>query len=890
MSAAQTTQTDMKRQWILVILLGAGLQVWAEHDSIPAETPSYGSTPSAYGTTIGQEDMNNRDQSSNAIDAIRGRVAGMTVDKTGENAMSAVRLRGTVSLSGSNDPLIIVDGVVGDMSLLSTVNPTDIESFRILKDASETAQFGSRGASGVIEVRTLRGQEGKLRIHYNGSFSAGTVYKTLPMLSGDAYRAICQAHGLSYMDKGANTNWQNEISRTAFSHHHHLAFTGGTKLTTYRASVGYIDDQYVVKNTGSRSFIANMNLSQRMWDDILKIDIGMFGSLQQVKSPFNEQKLFYSAACFNPTYPAERNASGGWDGDPCASQIANPLAWLENSSQPSDAHLSTNLHLDFKLIEALHLKILGAYTYHRADESLTAPTEEGGLAYRSTGKTHDVLANMVLDYNQSWGAHALSAMAMAEINSNMAEGFHVTTYQSGAVLIGADRLSGGSIRPWDGTDSYKAQANMLSFMGRVSYTILERYNLTASLRTDGSSKFGKNNRWGYFPSVSASWTISNEPWMPENDALDHLRVNGGYGMTGNQSAIDSYLTMMLYEPNGVAEVSGKGITTYAALRNANPDLKWEVSHTGNVGVDMSLFKGRLVANVSYYNTLITDMLYPYRVSTPPYTYPTLIANLGSMRNEGVEVSIGGTIVKTKDWKFSINANVTWQRNKLLSLSGRHGSEYLYAADYQAIASVIGAGSHGGDNDIVWQIVGQPLGTFYLPQCTGLEDNGNGGYTYGEGERYIAGQATPKVLLGSNISLKYKNWDLSIQINGAFGHKIFNGTSLAYMNLGSLPFYNVLQAALEKKIYDQQVTDYWLEKGDYINFDYITIGYQVPLPVNKVVETLRLVATMNNIGTISAYSGYTPIINSTNVNSTIGVDDKRSYPLSHLFTFGLSIGF
>ena len=848
------------------------------------------SQQSAYGTTIGQEDMNNRDQSSNAIDAIRGRVAGMTVDKSGENAMSAVRLRGTVSLSGSSDPLIIVDGVIGDMSLLSTVNPTDIESFRILKDASETAQFGSRGASGVIEVTTLKGSEGKLRIHYNGSFAAGVVYKTLPMLSADAYRSFCQSHGLSYMDKGANTNWQKEITRTSFSHHHHLAFTGGTKLTTYRASVGFIDDQYVVKGTGSRSFVSNVNLTQRMWGDILKINIGMFGSLQKSKNAFNEQKLFYSAACFNPTYPAERNASGGWDGDPGASQIANPMAWLENISQPSDAHLSTNLHLDFKLIEQLHLKLLAAYTYHRTDESLSAPTEEGGLAYRSTGKTHDILANMILDYNQTWGIHALSASALAEISTNKAEGFYVTTYQSGATPLGADRLSGGSLRPWDGTDSYKMGANMVSFMGRVSYTILDRYNLTASLRTDGSSKFGKNNKWGLFPSVSASWTISNEPWMPKNDVLDHLRISGGYGLSGNQSAIDSYLTMLLYEPNGVAEVNGKGITTYAALRNANPDLKWEVSRTGNVGVDLSLFKGRLVANVSYYNTLITDMLYPYRVSTPPYTYPTLVANLGSMRNEGVEISVGGTIVKTRDWKFSINANVTWQRNKLLSLSGQHGNEWLYAADYQAIASVSGAGSHGGDNDIVWQIVGQPLGTFYLPKCTGLVDNGKGGYTYGEGERYIAGQATPKVLLGSNISLKYKNFDLSIQINGAFGHKIFNGTSLAYMNLGSLPLYNVLKTAPEKKIYDQQVTDYWLEKGDYIHFDYITLGYQVPIPTNKVVETLRLVLTMNNIGTISAYSGHTPIINSTNINSTIGVDDKHTYPLSHLFTFGLSIGF
>ena len=880
----QAKRARMKHINLIILLSAITLQLSAQSDTVQVLPQG------AYGTTIGEEEMNNRDQSSNAIDVIRGRVAGMTVDKSGENAMSAVRLRGTVSLSGSNDPLIIIDGVVGDMSLLSTVNPTDIKSFRILKDASETAQFGSRGAGGVIEVTTLKGEEGRLRIHYNGSFSAGTVYKTLPMLSADAYRAYCTSQGLLFMDKGANTNWQREITRTSFSHHHHLAFTGGTKQTTYRASIGYIDDQYVVKNTGTRSFLANVNLTQRMWGDVLKIDIGMFGSLQQSKNLFNEQKMFYSAACFNPTYPAERNAAGGWDGDPAASQIANPMAWLENSSQPSDAHLSTNLHLDFKLIEPLHLKLLAAYTYHRMDETLNIPTDEGGTAYRSSGKTHDILANMILDYNQSWGVHALSALALAEINSNMSDAFYVTTYQSGSGSLGSDRLSGGSIRPWDGTDSHKMQANMLSFMGRVSYTLLDRYNLTASLRTDGSSKFGANNKWGWFPSVSASWTISNEPWMPQNEVLDHLRISGGYGLSGNQSAIDSYLTMLLYEPNGVSEVSGKGVTTYAALRNANPDLKWEVSHTGNVGVDLSLFKGRLVANISYYNTLVTDMLYPYRVSTPPYTYPTLVANLGSMRNEGVEISIGGTIVKTKDWKLSINANVTWQHNKLLSLSGKHGDEWLYAADYQAIASISGAGSKGGDNDIVWQIVGQPLATFYLPQCTGLVDNGKGGYTYGEGERYIAGQATPKVLLGSNISLKYKNWDLSIQINGAFGHKVFNGTYLAYMNLGSLPFYNVLKAAPEAKIHDQQVTDYWLERGDYVNFDYITLGYQVPLPENKVVETLRLVATMNNVGTISAYSGHTPIINSTNINSTIGVDDKRTYPLAYLFTFGLSIGF
>lgn len=846
-------------------------------------------TPSANVDSIGQADMNNREQSS-AIDAIRGRVAGLTVDKSGENAMSAVRLRGTTSLTGSNDPLIIVDGVIGGMSLLSSVYPTDIESFRVLKDASEIAQFGSRGASGVIEIRTLKGSEGRLRVHYNGSLSVGAVYKTLSMLDADGYRSFADAHNLLYLDKGSDTDWQKQISRTAISHHHHLAFSGGTKHTAYRAGIGYIDDQYVIQGTGQRTLISNINLTQRMWEDVLKIDIGMFGSVQQSQMLFNEQKLFYSAACFNPTFPAQTNASGGWDGYPAASQIANPMAWLQNSVKPSDMHFSTNLHLDFRLHESLHLKLLATYTYHRSDENRNLPTEEGGTAYRSTGRSHDILGDATLDFNRTWGIHALSAMAMAEISTQMSDGYYVTTYQSGSSVLGDDRLSGGSLRPWDGTDSYRIKANMLSFMGRVSYTLLDRYNLTASLRTDGSSKFGDNNKWGLFPSVSASWTLSNEPWMPESDVLDRLRINGGYGLSGNQSGIDSYLTMCLFEPNGVTEMGGKSITTYAELHNANPDLKWEVSHTGNVSIDMSLFKGRLVANVNYYNTLVTDMLYPYRVSTPPYIYPTLIANLGSMRNQGVEISIGGTPVNTKDWKLSINANVTWQHNRLLSLSGYLGDEWLYGADYQTIASVSGAGSHGGDNDIVWQIIGQPLGTFYLPRNTGLVDNGNGGYTYGASDRYIVGHATPKVLLGSNISLRFRDWDLSVQINGAFGHKIFNGTSLAYMNLNSLPLYNVLSEAVEQKIYDQKVTDYWLENGNYVNIDYITLGYQVPLPQNKVVETLRVVATMNNVGTITAYSGLTPMINSSNINSTIGVDDKRSYPLYHTFTFGVSVGF
>ncbi len=867
--------------YILVFLLTF---FWVGHATAESDSTVVLSTP-FYGTTLGESEMNNRDQSSSAIDAIRGRVAGLTVAGNGQNAMRAVRLRGTNSLTGNSDPLIIVDGVLGDLSLLESVYPTDIASLRVLKDASETSLYGSRGASGVIEITTSRGQQGALHLHYNGSVSVGAVYKTLDMLSAADYRRYATEHGLAFMDKGYSTNWQDVIAHPAVSHHHHLAFSGGAEHTVYRAGIGYIDDEQVVGNTGTRTFLSNVNLTHRMFSDVLTINFGMFGTYRQERQLFNEQKLLYSAACFNPTFPVD-----GYDAYPAASQIANPQSWLTNTVTPENAHVSTNINLDFRLIEGLHLKLFAAYTFHYTGESRSLPTEDGGTAYQSTSMQHNIMSNLSLSFDRKFGIHAVSAAVLAELQSSMLSGHYVTSYQASSTALLEDRLAGGALRPWEGTDSYRSQANMLSFMGRVGYTLLDRYSITASLRADGSSKFGANNKWGFFPSVSASWVLSNEPWLRDKTVLDDLRVTAGYGMSGNQSGIDSYLTMNLYEPNGVTSIGGKLVVTYASLRNANPDLKWEVSSTFNAGIDLSLFGGRLVAAVGYYNTLITDMLYPYRVSTPPYTYPVLVANLGSMRNQGIEISIGGTPVNTRDWKLSINANLTWQHNRLLSLSGYKGDEFLYASDYEVLASLSGAGSHGGDNDIVWQIIGEPLGTFYLPHCLGLSGDAESGYQYIQGNRYKAGQATPKFLLGSNISLRYKHWDLSIQLNGAFGHKVFNGTGLAYMNLGSLPYYNVLSKAPDAHIYDQRVTDYWLESGDYLHIDYITLGYSIPLPTNKVVESLRLVLTMNDVATISAYSGLTPIINSTNINSTIGIDDKRTYPLTHSYTLGVSIGF
>jgi len=853
---------------------------------------------------LDERQMNNKDQATSALDAIRGRVAGMQVERNGTNALSAVRLRGTTSLTGSNDPLIIVDGVMGDLSLLSSVYPTDIESFTILKDASETSQYGSRGAAGVIEVKTLSGKSGKMRVNYNSSFGISSVYKTLKMMTADQYRNYGRQQHISFVDMNSDTDFQKLIQRTGLTQQHHLAFTGGTDLSNYRVALGYINNETVIKGRGDRSFMSNMNMTQMMFDGFLRVDIGMFSSIGKQRRIFDEQKLFYSAAAWNPTFPDHRNSSGGWDGYASASQINNPQALLEENDHTENSHISTHAKLTFNLLPSLKFTLFGAYSYDVDQQMQYLPTSvwNKGQAYRSTAKHENILANAILSYNKKVDVHAFGLTALAEIQKDTYRGYHTTVTNFSTDLLGYDNLAAGALRPWNGTGSLYEQPKMTSFMGRANYTLADKYIFSFTARADGSSKFGDNHKWGFFPAVSGAWVISKEPFMQAQDIINDLKLNMGYGLSGNQAGIDSYTTLSLVSPNGFIPANNGNIVSFTTLKNINPDLKWEVSKTFNIGLDAQFLHQRLLFSVNYYNTKVTDMLYPYSVSSPPFTYTTLIANMGSMRNSGLEFSIGGTPLVTKDMELTINGNISFQRNKLLSLSGEYNGNYLEIAQYSTIAKLNGAGFHGGNNDVTYQIVGEPLGMFFLPKASGLAGDDTNGYTYRvvdidndkvvdtTNDRYICGQAMPKMLIGSNISFRYHDFDISMQVNGAFGHKIFNGTSLAYMNVTSFPLYNLLAEAPKANIKDQTVTDYWLENGDYVNIDYITLGWRVPLHKNRFVESMRLSLTMNNVATITGYSGLTPMINSSNVNSTLGLDDKYSYPLFHTYTIGLSLTF
>ena len=855
---------------------------------------------------VGEKQMN-KGLVNSAINALSGQAVGVNVVTNGQDRMAmltSVRVRGTTSLTGGNDPLVLIDGVSSDLATLSTIYPADIESFTILKNASETSKYGSRGASGVIEVKTRRGNGSKFQIYYDGAVGFDAVYKRLRMLNASEYISAAKALGLDYVDKGYDTNFQKEIVRTGFVNSHHVAFSGGSEKSNYRASLGYVRGQTVIKNKDYNNFVAKLDISQLAFDEKLKIDFGAFGSSQQDEKIFDIQALSYSIAAMNPTLPFHKTGNG-WQMNGNASQIGPTEPLLFERNDEKNLTFNSHLQLSLQLTHNLQLAALGSYSYTSTENGRFAPTWvwAQGLAYRGERKTEDMLGNISLDWKYRWGINNLSATILAEYQKKKIAAFWTQVKGLTNNYFGYNNLGAASDRPYGGTGSSYADPSLASFMGTLTYTLLDRYTLNLTTRADGSSMVGKDHTWGIFPSISATWDMKKESFLRNNKSISLLNFRTGYGRSGNLGGISSYLTLRQYIPVGLISYNGTPTVTMGTLRNSNPDLRWETRSTFNIGTDFGLFNNRLLLTAEYYYSKTTDMLYEYDVPVPTFAFDKLLANIGSMSNSGFELGIGVVPISKKDMELNVNVNMAWQKNKLLSLNGKLNGRDMTASDITPIGSMNGAGFHGGYNDILYQIVGQPLGVFYLPHCKGIVDNGHGHNKYDiadlnndnvidlsdHGDRYIAGQATPKMTLGSNISFRYKAFDISLQMNGAFGHKIFNGTTLSFLNMSNFPDYNVLAEAPARNIVDQNVTDYWLERGDYLNFDYLTLGWNTPVR-NKYISSLRVSFSINNLATITSYSGLTPIINSYVVDNTLGIDDKRTYPPYRTYSIGVSIKF
>ena len=885
-----------KRIWGLV-LMAAAMTVQAQQrlDSLRMRvgySSDYQVTLAGAIDKVTRERMN-KGLMTNSLDALSGQAAGVQVQTGGnqEAMLSAVRVRGTTSLTGGNDPLVIIDGVQSDIMTLSTIFPTDIESFTILKDASETAQYGSRGAAGVIEVATKKGSGERFHIAYDGSVGFESIYKNLEMLSGSEFRQAAKNLDIPIIDMGYDTDFTKSPTRTGFVHTHHIAFGGGSQNANYRASVAVMDHQRVIQKNRFRNYIAKLDVTQRAFDDHLTVDLGVFGSLQKKDNIPFQQKLFYSAATFNPTFPDGRNEDGSYGQVTEALWINNPNSLLEMEDSENNGHFNVHLKALANLGYGLSMTAFGSFTYNNIENAHFYPTFvwSHGEAYRGNEKREEMLGNISLRWERDFNQHHLDLMALIEAGKEKRKGFYTTVTNIATDAFGYDNLSAGAVRPWEGTNSYYSDTHMESFLFRSQYSYNNRYTLTLNMRIDGSSKVGANNRWGYFPSVNGAWIVSNEPWMKRISWLNKLKLRIGYGKSGNLGGIDSYMSQQLIKPNGVVNVGGTTVATLGIIRNANPDLRWEIKRTFNVGLDMAFWQNRIVLTADFYASKTTDMLYEYDVPVPPFTYDKLLANLGKMENSGVELGFGITPLRTKDAELSINMNWTFERNKLITLNGDYNGQELTAPSTKGISALWGAGFHGS-SDVCFQMVGQPLGVFYLYHCTGLKTNPDGSKEYElSDEKQICGQATPKAMMGSNIAFRYKQWDITIQMNGAFGHQIYNGTALTYMNMLSLPNYNVMKGAPEMNIQDQDISDYWLENGDYVNIDYVTLGWNVPLR-SKYIHNLRVSCSVNNLATITGYSGLTPMINSSVVYSSLGIDDKRSYPVYRSYSLGLSIQF
>ncbi len=845
---------------------------------------------------------------NNALDVLSGQTAGVNVTSNGLDRMAmlnSVRVRGTTSITGGNDPLVLIDGVTSDVLTLSTIYPADIESFRILKNATETAMYGSRGASGVIEVKTKKGTGRGFQISYEGNVGFEQMYKHLNMLNAEEYVATAKALGVYCNNGGYNTDNYKVITRTGSVNNHYLAFSGGTPQSNYRASFGLMDHNTIIKKKDYNVFVAKVDVTQKAFNDKLTGDFGVFGSSFKNHDIFDTQSLFYSAACQNPTFSAGTDENGNWRKNEAATRVNPPAILLDEKNDSKDLNFDAHIKLSYDFNPNWRISTFGSYLYGSTENGQFCPTLvwAQGNVYRGEFKKEEWLGNVSVSFNKKIGIHNISAEASSEYRKLIKSAFWVYAKGIPTNDFGYNNLGATAARPYGGTESTYEDQSLASVMGSVSYSLLDRYMLSANARGDGSSMVGDDNTWGFFPSVSFTWDLKKERFLSSVKPVSMFKLRTGLGQAGNLGGISAYTTMNTVRQTGIISVNNSPTVTLGMVRNNNPDLKWETKTTFNIGADLGFFANRLMLTAEYYYSKTSDMLYAYEVPVPPFAYNTLLANIGSMSNRGFEIGLSVLPISKKDMELNINMNLSFQSNKLISLSGDYKGMNMTAADITAIGSLDGAGQNGGDNNVVYQIVGQPLGVFYLPHCKGLVKHENGSYFYDiedldhdgkidlsdGGDRYIAGQATPKVTLGSNISFRYKDFYIALQMNGAFGHKIFNGTGLAYTSMACFPDYNVLKGAPEKNITDQRVSDYWLEKGDYLNFEHLTFGYNVPLKSN-VIRSLRVSCNISNLGTITGYKGLTPMINSYVVNSTMGIDDKRSYPLYRTYSLGLSVQF
>lgn len=855
---------------------------------------------------IRPDDFNKGNRTS-VQDAMVGKIPGVNVVSSGgaPGSGATVRIRSGASLSASNDPLFVIDGVPVDNStieggsnLLAGINPEDIESFTVLKDASATAIYGSRASNGVIVITTKKGSD-KVKVAYSGTFALSQRTKTLDVLTADEFRQIVP--GITGVPSDAvygtaDTNWQDEIFRTAFGTEQNLSVTGKIDpiLTPFRVSVSYANQDGIIRNNNYQRVNAALSLTPSLLDNHLNISLN--GKVSWERERKVDESVIGNAISYDPTRPVRTDDTTGpglgyyiWKNgnSPMAIQTDNPVAMLELDDRVNKVFRSIgNAQFDYKVhrLEDLSFNLNLGYDVLNSNYDRYVPefagmmytgNQKDGTGLDETGRQQkrNYLLDFYANYKHTWAdRHDFSAMAgygwqhfwkKYNRTQNDPEGNELNTPKH-----------------------YESEYYLVSFYGRVNYGFDSRFLLTATLRSDASSRFSKKNRWGLFPSVALAWRLINEPFLRDQNTLSDLKLRAGYGVTGQQDIIDDYPWMTTYSIS-YPESSYLFDEWYHTYRpnGYDNDIKWETTTTWNVGVDWGFINNRINGSVDYYKRFTKDLLNTINVPTGVNYAPVLTTNIGSMENQGVEIAVNAIPVTTRDWEWTIGFNYTWQQSKITKLN---------VIDSENNFVNTGAISGTGKTVQVFMVDKTPY-TFYLAKQA-YDDNGKpieGMYVQPDGslsstETKYAGDksALPTSLLGFNTRLSFRNWDLAIAGHGAFGNYVYNYVRAnqymqqAYSDQGS--FSNLLKSTVETGFDNQQLySDYWLEDGSFFRIDNITLGYTFPRLWNSS-SSLRITLGVQNVCTFTKYSGVDPELYS-------GLD-RDVYPRPRTYTLGLKLLF
>lgn len=853
-------------------------------------------------TNVSVEDFN-KGVTRDAADLLQGKVAGLNITTPSGDvtAGSRIRLRGVSTLQNDQGPFVVIDGIPGGD--LQTVATQDIESISVLKDASSAAIYGSRSAGGVILITTKRGSGIRTMVSYDGYMAVSTLANKPDLLTADEWRAYAKETGkdASVYDRyNANTDWFDEITRTGITQNHGVSLSGGGSTNNYRASFNYLNREGVVRDNDLERYNFRFQLQQRAINDRLRI--GLTGSATM--GEWNEANRYNFVLAYNmlPVYPVKL-PDGEWFDSRDYDQ-GNPV---RNQSYNQDARKNIHFYgagdISFTIFDGLDIKTTLYKDRHTEERSqyfhseTQAGRNDGGYALRENKIWDKKLMEWMLDYTTTLDAsdsHRLNALIGYSWEENEYSYMKSANRNFTTDLLGANNLeSGQGLRPSD-VGSARNMSRLISFFARVHYAYDERYMVTATLRRDGSSKFGANHKWGIFPSVSAAWGISQEQFMVNMNWLNDLKLRVGYGITGNQAGLDPYKTLQLYGTSGTYYDNGAWLTAYKISQNANPNLKWEETAMFNIGLDFSIFNDRINGTLEWYDKRTKDMLYTYRVPTPPFLHPDMMANVGDMRNTGVELALHVDAVRNRNFKWTTSLTLAHNKNRITSLS-----DNVYTTSRIMVGDAWVRGGSGRTTHVVEE--GYPVGQFYGPEFVKISDDGKYVFRDKDGNEvnsvtaedytYI-GSAQPDLVYGWNNQFNFKAWDFSFFVRGTVGNRVLNMGRMTYGHPGYLIGANALNDPL---IYELKVvpeySSLYVENASHLRLDNLALGYTFNTNNVNWLDRARVYLTGQNLFVLTKYKGLDPEVDENRNNGLApGVEDREYYPKARTFSVGISLTF